>query len=285
MSDRQLALRLDPTDGVQAGVPCAARIYDWLLGGKDNFEADRTAGEKLLKVVPSARQAAQANRWFLIRAITYAARMGHTQYLEIGSGLPTKPSVHQAATALQPGARVVYADHDEVVLTHGRCHLENEHAEMIRADLTDPDDLLEKVGHTLDLQQRVVVSLVGVLHFVSDESRPAQLLEKLRNGLAPGSLFILSHGCLANTPQLIVDGVTNVSAGWRHPVFARSEEAILAMLQGTLHEPGLVPVWQWDPDGIAEPHEKEPIHDIDLRAAVVDWSPGPVAASMHHVAR
>ncbi|MGW4412174.1 SAM-dependent methyltransferase [Nonomuraea sp. NPDC004702] len=268
---------------VPADEPCAARVYNYLLGGEENFAVDRKAARELLRVMPSARQAVQANRWFLIRALKYALSLGHTQFLDIGSGLPTELNVHQVVAETQPGARVVYADSDEAAVTHGKRLLRGDQVAMIWADLRSPEELLKKASRTLDLQQPVVVSLVGVLHFIPEGWGPAQLLAKLRNGLAAGSLLIVSHACATETPNPTVEGAIADVDETPQPTAARSSEEFLGLLQGTAHEPGLAPVWQWDPARSATSQEKEPVPGVDLRGAVVDWSPDTTAPS--HAAR
>jgi SAM-dependent methyltransferase len=189
------------TDATPAGpidqtLPNSARIYDYLLGGKDNYDADRQAAKRLLRAVPEARQAALENRAFLKRAVRWLARQGITQFLDIGSGLPAAHPVHEAARALRPHASVVYADHDDVVVAHARALLAGAPGlAAVRADLRSPRDLLTRpeVRDVIDLGRPVALLLIAVLHFITDDEDPAQIIRVLTDRLAPGSYVAVSH--------------------------------------------------------------------------------------------
>src|SRR6266511_749328 len=172
-----------PPAGIDTSTPNPARIYDALLGGKDNFPADRDAAHAILNVAPQARRGARENRAFLQRAVRYlAADAGIRLFLDIGTGLPTQGNVHQIAQAVSPDVRVAYVDNDTTVA--------------VLADLREPEVILghPQVRRLLDLAQPVAVLLVAVLHFLRDEEDPAGIVARLRDALAPGSFLVLEPG-------------------------------------------------------------------------------------------
>nr|MDQ2875307.1 SAM-dependent methyltransferase [Actinomycetota bacterium] len=185
-----------------AGPANVARVYDWLIGGKDHYAADREAGQRLVTAVPGARQAARDNRAFLGRVTRYlAAEAGITQFIDIGSGLPGPGPVHEIARQAQPGARVVYVDHDPVVVAHALALLADTPAAgspqvtAAEADLRYPRNLLttRAIRDVIDLSQPVAVLLVAVLHFLADIDRPHEIVRAITGRLAPGSYLALSH--------------------------------------------------------------------------------------------
>jgi SAM-dependent methyltransferase len=239
-------------------VPSPARIYDYLLGGKDNYPADRKAAEDLLAAVPDARRFAQQNRSFLRRAVRYlAAEAGIRQFIDIGTGLPTQGNVHEIAQAAAPDARVVCVDNDPIVLTHGRALLHAvPNTEIIEHDLRQPAAILADTDLTnlIDLSEPVGLLLVAVLHFITDEDRPAELIRELLDGLAPGSYLVLSHATADSRPESaqgekVYDRATT-------SIHSRTRDEVEAMLAGLeLTEPGLVwgPQWRPDPDAKPDP--------------------------------
>src|SRR5690242_9476730 len=170
-------------------VPHPARIYDYWLGGKDNFAADREAAEAVIAVRPTVVRDIRANRAFMRRAVAWlASEAGIGQFLDIGTGLPTKPNVHEVAQAVIPGARVVYADNDPLVLSHAQALLVSGPQGMtdyVDADLRDPDQILAEAARTLDLTRPAAVLLVGILHLISDEEDPAQIIARLMAAVPP----------------------------------------------------------------------------------------------------
>ncbi len=183
-------------DGFDQTAPNAARIYDWLLGGKDNYAADRQAGRRLLRAVPEARQAALDNRAYLARVVRFLAGAGITQFIDIGSGLPAAGPVHEIAGETCPDARVAYVDHDPVVVTHARALLarHNPGVAAVQADLRRPRVLLTDpaIRTVIDLDRPVAVLLIAVLHFLTDRDRPHDIVRAitslLRAGQLPGDL-------------------------------------------------------------------------------------------------
>jgi S-adenosyl methyltransferase len=184
-------------DGVDTSTPNVARMYDYFLGGKDNFQADRTAAEEIMRLVPQIRRGALANRAFLRVAVRYlAAEAGIDQFLDVGVGLPTQGAAHEVLREVRPEARVAYVDYDPVVVSHARVLLaERDRSIAVRGDLRDPAALLadpEIRGH-LDLGRPVAVILLAILHFISDDDDPARIIATVRDAIAPGSYLVVSH--------------------------------------------------------------------------------------------
>jgi SAM-dependent methyltransferase len=179
--------------------PHPARMYDFFLGGKDNFTADREAAEHILRAAPFARVMARENRAFLGRAVRFlAGEAGIRQFLDIGTGLPTTSNVHEVAQAIEPASRVVYVDNDPLVLTHARALLKSApegRTAYIHADLRAPDTIVSSpvAQDVLDFTQPVALILAAVLHFVPDEDNPAEIISTLLGALAPGSYLVASH--------------------------------------------------------------------------------------------
>jgi hypothetical protein len=158
--------------------PHPARVYDYFLDGKDHYPADRKAGEQVLEAVPTAKAMARANRAFLQRAVQLLARAGIRQFLDIGTGLPTRGSIHQTAHEITPDADIVYVDNDPVVLAHSRALLAGDHAVVVQGDLRQPDSILgdPALGKAIDFDRPVAVLLVAILHFLSDQDRPNEVV-------------------------------------------------------------------------------------------------------------
>ncbi|MFB7128808.1 SAM-dependent methyltransferase [Kitasatospora xanthocidica] len=188
-----------PPSELDTGVPHTARMYDYYLGGKDNFEADRKAAQAAIAAYPALPLLARTNRQFLGRAVEYVAGRGVRQFVDIGTGIPAVGSTSEVAQRVAPDARVVYVDNDPIVATHARALLAGHpagHTSVIEADLRDPATILGHPGlaGAVDLSQPVALMLVAVLHFIRDEEGAQQIVRTLRDALAPGSALILSHG-------------------------------------------------------------------------------------------
>ena len=182
--------------GIDTTVPSTARMYDYWLGGHDNFAADRAAALKVSEAAPEAQLMAVENRRFLRRAVRYlAAEAGIAQFLDIGTGLPTQGNVHQVAQDINPAARVVYVDNDPMVLAHSRALKTGGNTVVIEADLRDPRAILDQPGtrKLIDFSQPLAVLLVAVLHFISDDEDPHAIVAAIRDALPPGSYLVLSH--------------------------------------------------------------------------------------------
>ncbi|WP_214408410.1 SAM-dependent methyltransferase [Sphaerisporangium fuscum] len=183
-----------PPGGIDVHTPNPARIYDYMLGGKDNFAADREAAKRVLKVFPESREGARRNREFLGNAVRHlAAEVGIRQFVDIGAGLPTQDNVHQVAHSVAPDARTVYVDNDPVVCVHGRALLANtDTVAMVNGDVRKPEDLHAKVAQTglIDWSRPVGMLMVALLHYVEE---PYEHVARLREYLAPGSHLVITH--------------------------------------------------------------------------------------------
>ncbi|MFF2353677.1 SAM-dependent methyltransferase [Kitasatospora sp. NPDC058115] len=239
-------------------VPHPARMYDYYLGGKDNFPADREAAERALAANPEFRSTARANRGFLTRAVRCVAGLGIDQFLDIGTGIPTAGNTHEIAQAVDPGARVLYVDNDPIVLAHARALMGGTavgRTTVIQSDLRRPDELLAdaEAEKLLDLDRPTALVLAAVLHFVRDEEGPYEVVRTLLGALAPGSHLILSHGTADFLPAEVRDRVTGVYSKATAPLVGRSREQVGAFLDGLeVLDPGVVTVPLWRPDGAPE---------------------------------
>ena len=241
-------------EGIDVGRPSTARVYDCLLGGTDNFPADRELFARLLAVAPDCMRAAMANRAFLRRVVRFlAAEAGIRQFLDIGSGLPTRGNVHQVAREMGCHARVVYVDSDPAVVAHGRTLLGDSAAFMV-GDLRRPQQVLESepVRRLLESGQPVALTLLAVLHHINDDEDPAGITAVLCDALPKGSYLAISHfrnisatspanaQAIAATQEILKEALG--SGVWR------SDEEILAYFGDlALIEPGLVPLVEWRP--------------------------------------
>ncbi|MGH3401046.1 MAG: SAM-dependent methyltransferase [Streptosporangiaceae bacterium] len=235
----------------EVGIPNVARIYDALLGGKDNYAVDREAALALTAAIPSAARAARDNREFLGRAVHFlAAEAGITQFLDIGTGLPTQGNVHEIAQAVNRCARVVYVDNDPVVLAHGRALLaDNPNVHVVEGDLEYPRELLgrKEVRQRIDFSKPVAVLLVAVLHFLDDSLRPWEILEAITHRIAPASYVVISH--------VTGDQISAEAASEAREIYAdfaqgttRSRARIMSFFEGLeLVPPGLIDVADWRP--------------------------------------
>jgi hypothetical protein len=252
-----------PPSGIDASVATAARMYDYWLGGHDNFAADRIAALKIADLWPESPLVARENRKFLGRAVRFlAAEAGIRQFIDLGTGLPTKGNVHQVAQAVTPGARVVYVDNDPMVLAHARALKTGADATVIHADLRDTKTILEHPDTTrlIDFTQPLAVLFVAVLHFVADPDARAAVA-RLITAAAPGSYLVLSHLTAdAEDPEKAAAG-TAVYAATANPIVARPRAQILEFFDALeILQPGLVPVAQWRPDEPAQTDaDREPV--------------------------
>jgi hypothetical protein len=237
--------------------PHPARMYDYYLGGKNHFAADREVAEKLLASVPSGRTGARENRAFLGRAVRYlTAEAGVMQFLDIGTGLPTTNNVHEVAQAAAPSARVVYVDNDPLVLAHARALLPSSpegRTAYIQADLRDPTVILTDpvTRDVLDFSQPVALMLVAVLHFMPDEFKPAAAIATLLDALPSGSYLVASHLTAEHDPAGSAAGMRAYQAAGV-PIQLRdsAEFAALAFTGLELVPPGVVLVSEWRPAGM-----------------------------------
>ncbi|MGW4444473.1 SAM-dependent methyltransferase [Streptomyces sp. NPDC004682] len=243
---------------IDISVPSVSRMYDYYLGGSHNFEVDREAARSAMEFIPGLPKIMQANRAFLRRAVRFATDQGLTQFLDIGSGIPTYGNVHEIAQSAVPGARVVYVDHDPVAVAHSEAVLAgNPDTEVVAADLRKPQEILAspQVERLLDLERPVALLLVAVLHFVEDSDDPHTALAELHAALAPGSLLILTHAAYEGIPVTPerAEGAVDVYKNIRSPLIMRSRDEIARFFEGyDMVEPGLVPMPEWRPESAPE---------------------------------
>ncbi|HEX4817582.1 MAG TPA: SAM-dependent methyltransferase [Nonomuraea sp.] len=234
---------------IDQATPNVARMYDYYLGGKDNFPADRDAAEKVLAVMPEARLYARANRAFLRRVVLYLAAAGVRQFLDIGTGLPSMGNVHEVAQSVVPEARTVYVDYDQVVVQHGRAMLATDaRTTIMQMDLRYPVHILTRAQEHLDFDQPVAVLMVACLHFVSDPEDPAGIVSTLMQDMEPGSYLVVSHVMETDeTARAAAAGYKAASA----PAVLRAEQEIAGFFEAgetELIDPGLVRVPLWRPE-------------------------------------
>jgi hypothetical protein len=250
--------------GINTNVAHPARVYDYWLGGKDNFPADRALAEHIMQAIPTMRAMAAANRAFLTRAVRYLAEQAEIrQFLDIGTGIPTSPNVHEVAQAVAPDARVVYVDNDPIVLAHARALLKSQNVgetAFILADLRQPQAILDHptLKATLDLTQPVALMMVAVLMYFRDteDPNPYGMVATLLERLPSGSSLAVSHPTADFNPQAMAGAVAAAEqAGVTLVPRSQAEtEAFFAGLE--LVDPGVVPVLTWRPDDQppADPH-------------------------------
>jgi hypothetical protein len=237
--------------GLDTTRPHVARMYDYYLGGKDNFAVDRAAVEAVEKAMPEVRQLALENRAFLRRAVRFLVANGIEQFIDIGAGLPTAGNTHEVAQAALPSARVVYVDNDPIVLTHGRALLAtNANTTVVTADLRQPADLLAntEVKQFIDFGRPVGVLLIAMTHFLRDDER-ASVMGTLRDALPAGSYLALTHVTVDNHSAEAVEGVEAAYRRTPTPIFFRRHDEILPFFDGfDLVEPGLLTIDRWRTD-------------------------------------
>ncbi|MET0426588.1 MAG: SAM-dependent methyltransferase [Actinoplanes sp.] len=247
--------------GVNINVPHSARIYDYWLGGKDNFAVDRAVGEAMIKAIPGMRYMAGENRKFVHRvARDLVVEEGITQFLDIGTGIPTRPNLHEIAQKITPEARVVYVDNDPIVLVHARALMmssDQGRSEYISADIRDPRSILNEpvLKDTLDLTKPVGLTLIAILMLLSDADDPWAAVAALRDAMPSGSCLAITHPTADFAPEAVETAVQAATdAGMT--LVARTHDAVQRLFgDWELLEPGLVPVSSWRPDTEVEKPE------------------------------
>jgi hypothetical protein len=234
---------------IDTSVAHPARRYDYWLGGKDNFAADRESGDAIAAKFPAIRTAVLENRRFLRRAVTFLAEQaGVRQFLDIGTGLPTANNTHEVAQRIAPESRITYVDNDPLVLVHARALLTSSPqgaTAYVDADLRDPEKILADPGllDTIDLTRPVALMLVATLHFIDEADDPYGKVRRLAGALAPGSYLVISHATSDYLPPALV---AEIAAGRHGQGRLRSREEITRFFTGLeLVEPGVVPLPQW----------------------------------------
>lgn len=235
-------------EGIDSTKPNTARMYDYLLGGKDNYKADREAVLRLLEIAPETRTLAWFSRRFLTGAAELAAKAGVRQFLDIGAGIPTSPSVYETVSAVDPDVRVASVDFDPVVLRHTEAILGSIPAVTpMLGDFRSPDDLIERLRTQaqIDFDRPVAVLLVGVLHFVMDEEHPAELIARFREVMAPGSYLAFTHGSADSDAELI-GRTARATNGTTAQCAYRPRSEVEKMFDGfEMLDPGVAPIQQW----------------------------------------
>ncbi|MGK4583856.1 SAM-dependent methyltransferase [Kitasatospora sp. HPMI-4] len=244
---------LRPPADLRPEIPHPARMYDYYLGGKDNFPADREAAERVMALGPVVRISARANRAFLQRAVRHLSELGVKQFLDIGTGIPTAGNTHEIAQRVHPDAKVVYLDNDPIVLVHSRALLAAGHgtAVVVDGDLRRPAAILDdpEVRRAIDFGQPVALLLCAVLHFVDDAEDPHGIVRQLVDALPSGSYLALSHGTSEFLPPADRGRGAAVYRTASARLTPRDREQVLRFFDGLeLLEPGLVTAPFWRPD-------------------------------------
>jgi hypothetical protein len=239
--------------GTDPATPSVARMYDYFLGGKDNFAADRRAAAKVAETDPDVAVRARENREFLGRAVRFLVAAGVRQFIDLGTGLPTRENVHEVAQGAAPECRVVYVDNDPVVLAHARALLtDSAQTGVVRADVRRPEDVFgaPEVRQLIDFDRPVGILMVAILHFVPDEDRPGDIVARFRDRMAPGAHLVISHATLGRPGATDVDAARDVYASTTAgSITLRSPERLAALFDGfELVEPGVVHVAGWRPE-------------------------------------
>jgi S-adenosyl methyltransferase len=240
----------DSRPAFDTSVAHQARIYDYWLGGKDNYAADRRAADDAIAAYPGVVTGARANRQFLARAVRHlAADAGIRQFLDIGTGIPTAGNTHEVAQAVAPESRVVYVDYDPIVLAHARALLTSSEAganEYIDADLRDAGAILEQASRTLDFSRPVAVMLIAILHAIGDDDDPYQIVARLMGAVPQGSYLALSHVASDIDAEQIGEATARLNQLSRQHFTLRDHAQVLRFFGGLeLLEPGVVRVEEW----------------------------------------
>jgi hypothetical protein len=238
---------------LDTGTAHIARVYDYWLGGKDNFTADRVAGDEALQAFPGLISSVRANRAFLARVVRYlATQRGIRQFLDIGTGIPASSNTHEVAQSVVPQARVVYVDNDPMVLAHARALLssgEQGATAYLDADLRDTGKILEAARRTLDFSKPVAVMLIAVLHLISDADDPAGIIAQLMEAVPAGSTLAISHVPNDMHMGAMSDMSDRLNRLLSQPSTYRGQAQVTGFFTGLeLVEPGVVPIQRWRPD-------------------------------------
>ena len=240
-----------------ASIAHVARVYDYLLGGKDNFAADREAAEQAIRINPDIVSTARANRAFLIRATSYlVAQAGIRQFLDIGTGMPTNNNIHEVAQSIAPESRIVYVDHDPIVLSHARALLTGTSegaTDYVEADLREPGKILAEAARTLDFRRPVAIMLSAILHLIVDQDDPYDLVSQLVSAVVPGSYVVISHAASDIDSGAMISMASRLNELMAQQSMPRTHREVAYFFAGLdLVEPGLVRVPEWRPASVSD---------------------------------
>ena len=269
-----------PGHGLDPAVSHSARIWNYWLGGKDNYAVDREAGDKVAAMLPSIVAQARADRAFLGRAIRYlAGEAGIRQFLDIGTGLPTADNSHQVAQRVAPESRIVYADNDPLVLVHARALLTSTPegaCDYVDGDLRDPEKVLAEAARTLDFARPVALMLLGIVHHIPDTGEAYSIVRRLMAALAPGSYLVINHSTSAVHGAAMEEAVRHWNRVGTPSMTLRSPEQIARFFDGLdLLEPGVVSCSRWRPDLIASSGQPAEVDEFAGVARMPATSRGP----------
>jgi O-methyltransferase involved in polyketide biosynthesis len=267
MSDSRSSHRAPANSGLDVGVPHTARIWNYWLGGKDNFAVDREVGDRVREIFPVVIELARADRLFLGRAVHYlVAEVGIRQFLDIGTGLPTQDNTHQVAQRVAPESRIVYVDNDPLVLVHARALLTSSPqgaTDYIHADLRDPDTILRRAADTLDFSRPVAIMLLGIMHFIGDDDELKQIVDRLVAAVPAGSYVVVANTTTAVNGPVTAEAVRVWNIDAQPKLKLRTPERIAEFFTGLeVVEPGWVSCSRWRP---------EPQDDGSLPVQVDQW--------------
>jgi hypothetical protein len=242
-----------PLPKIDATVAHIARVYDYWLGGKDNFAVDRQVGDKVLEIHPETAASVRANRAFLARSVRHLATTeGVRQFLDVGTGLPSANNTHEVAQAAAPEARVVYVDNDPIVLAHARALLTSSLAgatAYLDADVRDPDTILAGAAQVLDLSEPVAVMLVAVLHMLRDDEDPRGIVARLVSAVPSGSFLVISHLASDVQPETMAEMGRRLNESMTQQFTMRTRDEVTGFFDGLrLLDPGVVLTHEWRPD-------------------------------------
>ncbi|AJP03334.1 methyltransferase [Streptomyces cyaneogriseus subsp. noncyanogenus] len=241
---------------IDTGRPHPARMYDWFLGGKDNYPVDEELGRQLVAFAPAIPVMARMNRAFMHRATRWVAGQGVRQFLDIGTGIPTEPNLHQVAQEVAPDARVVYCDNDPIVLAHAEALLHGTAegaVDYVQADARDTAAILEHARKVLDFDRPVALSLIALLHFLGDDDGAYELVERLKEALAPGSWLIMSHLTPDFHPEEAAQKVRDMYKAGGLTLDLRGRDRFARFFEGLEPAaPGIVAAEEWHPE-LGEP--------------------------------
>ena len=240
-----------------ASIAHVARVYDYLLGGKDNFAVDREAAEQAMRINPDIVPTARANRAFGARTTGFlVGQAGLRQFLDIGAGMPANNNIHAVAQSIAPESRIVYVDHDPIVLTHARALLSSVPegvTDYIEADLREPGKILAEAARTLDFGRPVAIMLIAILHLIPDRDDPYDLVSQLVNAVAPGSYVVISHAASDIDTGAMISMANRLNELMAQQAVPRTHREVAAFFAGLeLLEPGLVRIPEWRPASVSE---------------------------------